>query len=143
MTANEWGLVDSNILIYAFDSSEGQKHERAKRFLFERLDAHDACVSIQNLVEFHANATGRIQAPISMELSKTTLNKLSNTLMVIEYGFQTVLHAISYQQSKGVPFWDALLIATMEENSVGLIYTEDEKHFQGIPWLKVLNPLKG
>ncbi|WP_304840718.1 hypothetical protein [Methanocalculus sp.] len=36
-------------------------------------------------------------------------------------------------------FWDALLVATMVENHIHTIYTEDA-HFRKIPGITVINP---
>jgi predicted nucleic acid-binding protein len=36
-------------------------------------------------------------------------------------------------------FWDALLAATMNENGISTIYTED-CHFEKVPGLTVINP---
>ena len=50
-------LVDSNILVYAFDSSEKEKFEKAKKFLKESMGNGNAFLSAQNLAEFHVNIT--------------------------------------------------------------------------------------
>jgi predicted nucleic acid-binding protein len=39
-------------------------------------------------------------------------------------------------------FWDALIVATMEENSIDTIITENEKDFKKVKWIKTINPFK-
>jgi predicted nucleic acid-binding protein len=41
-----------------------------------------------------------------------------------------------------IPFWDALIVATMEENSIDTIITENEKDFKKVKWIKTINPFK-
>jgi predicted nucleic acid-binding protein len=40
-----------------------------------------------------------------------------------------------------VHYWDALIAATMRENNIFCIYTENGD-FKSIPWLKVINPFE-
>lgn len=142
MTESKAGLIDSNILIYACDKSQKEKYEKAKAFLAERLMAKDSFVSIQNLVEFHANATEKIEKPIDFEKSKLAMSTLAASLIVLKYDECTIQEAINYQQLYKIPFWDGLIAATMKENSLDLVYTEDIFDFKKIPWLKVVNPLE-
>lgn len=55
---------------------------------------------------------------------------------------KTVVEAINNQAIYGIPFWDALIVAAMEQNSLDTIITENEKDFKKISWLKVINPFK-
>ena len=51
-------LIDSNILVYAFDSSEKPKHKKAKELLKKCWNGERKfAVSTQNLSEFFVNAT--------------------------------------------------------------------------------------
>ena len=143
MTENKLnGLIDSNILVYSFELAEKEKREKAKIFLEQRLKSKDSFVSIQNLAEFHYNITERMEKPVDIETAKNATNKFSLGFNVISYGILTILNASNYQKIHKLHFWDALLAATMEENSIDTIFTENEKDFKKIPWMKVINPLK-
>ncbi len=141
MTASERALIDSNLLVYWFDASEPVKHAKANSFMRERFVAGDSCVSAQNLAEFHSAVTGKIARVLAGADSKMIVEKLAKTLQVFTYGARTVVAAIDLQARYRAPFWDALLVATMEENGIRTIYTENTKDFEKIPWLKVINPL--
>ena len=141
MTASERALIDSNLLVYWFDASEPVKHEKADSFMRERFAAGDSCVSAQNLAEFHSAVTGKIEQALDGADSQAIVQKLAKTLHVFMYGARTVVAAIDLQARYGTPFWDALLAATMEENGIHTIYTENTKEFEKIPWLNVINPL--
>jgi predicted nucleic acid-binding protein len=43
----------------------------------------------------------------------------------------------------GAPDWDALIAACMLEYGIQTILTENERHFNKIPGLMVINPFKG
>ena len=44
-TKNSFGLIDSNLLVYAFDDTQGEKHAKAKAFLREKMAEGSACLS--------------------------------------------------------------------------------------------------
>jgi predicted nucleic acid-binding protein len=41
------------------------------------------------------------------------------------------------------PFWDIMIAETMKEAGVRDLYTENEKDFLEIPWIRVVNPFVG
>lgn len=142
MIASEAFFVDSNILVYAVDRSDAAKHASAKKFIMEQENNALACMSIQNLVEFHFAATNRIEKPIPLYESLQIIAELKSIFSVKRYHSKTVIAAIRLQQLYGVHFWDALIAATMQENHIQTIYTENEKDFKKIPGINVINPLK-
>jgi len=134
-------LIDSNMLVYAFDSSEKEKHEKAKNF-FKSIERNKANLSIQNLVEFHNVVTSKIEKPISLDISKKSVSNLAESFNVFQYDSETIVEAIDLQKENKIHFWDALLAATMKVNGIKIIYTENTKDFEKIKEIKALNPLK-
>ena len=61
--------------------------------------------------------------------------------LVIGFNANTVISAIDINMRYGIHYWDALLAATMRENNIFRIYTENGD-FESIPWLKVTNPFE-
>ncbi len=136
------GLIDSNILVYAFDRDEAEKHENAKAFLKEAYKDRAFTVSIQNLAEFHSASTGKIERTLSPEYSAEIILEFAAAFEVIKYDEKTIVDAIKTQILYNIHFWDALIASTMQENNVKTIYTENTKDFGKIPWVKAINPLK-
>ena len=134
------GLIDSNILIYSLDRSEGDKYDGAKRFMSQRLLAGDGVVSIQNLAEFYSNVTEKITRPISPSEARDTLEEIKDSLRVVSYFPETIARASLLHERYRIHFWDALLVATMQENHLSIIYTEDTKDFEKIPGINAINP---
>ncbi|NMB80007.1 MAG: PIN domain-containing protein, partial [Methanomicrobiales archaeon] len=58
---------------------------------------------------------------------------------VVGYDAQTIMEALKIQKKFSLHFWDALLAATMKQNHLDTIYTEDS-HFKKISWISVVNP---
>ncbi len=139
MTADS--LIDSNLLVYAFDRAEGKKHEKAREFLFKAMDSKAGTLSSQNLAEFHYNMTKK-KTGLSPEASQKAIMGFCNAFRIISYNQNTVIEAIGTETIYGIHFWDALLATTMQENKIRAIYTENTKDFRKVPWLKAINPLE-
>lgn len=141
MIVPESFLIDSNILVYAYDSSDKVKQQQALAFL-RSIAQVKPIVSIQNLVEFHATVTEKIEHRISIEESKSRVMKMAGVFSVLIYTPSTLLLAADIQHAHKIHFFDALLVATMKEFGIHTIYTENTKDFTKIPWLNVVNPLR-
>jgi predicted nucleic acid-binding protein len=135
-------LIDTNILVYAYDKSEPNKHGIAKKILKESWAKQNAVLSIQNLAEFHSIVTGKIQNTIATDQAKQIVLDLIDGFEILKYNEYTIVNAINNQAIYKIPFWDALIVATMEENSIGAVITENEKDFKKAKWLKTINPFK-
>ena len=48
-----FAFVDTNILVYAFDRSEGEKHVMAAELISSLWQSRSGCICIQVLQEFH------------------------------------------------------------------------------------------
>jgi predicted nucleic acid-binding protein len=143
MTENsEIRLVDSNILAYAYDKSEVQKNIIAKGTLKNLWQEKSGALSIQNLAEFYYTITKKIEFPLQPDNAKQIILDFNQAFQIIKYDEKTIISAINCQEIYKIHFWDALLAATMEENGIETIITENEKDFKKIKWLKTINPFK-
>ena len=143
-TSDEICLIDTNILVYAYDESEGKKHEICKRLIDECWRLREKySISIQNLSEFYVVITKKIENPVPMEMAKEIIGDIIEfqNWILMDYDPRTILSAIELNMVYKVHYWDALIAATMRENKIFSIYTEDGD-FKNIPWLNVINPLE-
>jgi len=134
-------LLDTNILVCAYDNTEGKKHEIAQALLEDCFLGGDFAVSFQNLTEFFAVVTRKIKKPISPDQAKEILKTIIDftDFKVILPQEHTLIHAV--ELSKKGPFWDALIAATMLESSVHTIYTENTRDFKHLG-VTAVNPFK-
>ncbi len=134
-------FLDSNILVYAFDTAEKDKHETAKRIVADGiLGKQDFAMALQNVNEFFVNITSKAHRPArdAAALAGDLLAKFP----CYPADNNTVEYAMSLAQLYKIPFWDAMIAAVMLENSIFTIYTENEKDFSRIPGIKVVNPFR-
>jgi len=143
--SDEIWLIDTNILVYAYDRSEGKKHELCKRLVNKCWKLWDKySISTQILSEFYVVITKKIENPVPMETAKGIIADIIEfqNWIVVDYNARTILSAIDMNIDYGIHYWDALIVATMQANNIFCIYTENGD-FESIPWLKVINPFEG
>ena len=135
-------LIDSNVLIYAYEREESIKKDKAKKLLKEcLLGIRQFAVSSQNLAEFASVTTKKDK--LSIDEAKNFVVKIVQFegLKKINCNAEPIPIALDIMQQHKMSFRDSLLAATMKENSIFNIYTENTKDFK-MPWIKTVNPLK-
>jgi predicted nucleic acid-binding protein len=135
-------LIDTNILVYAFDGDSGRKHSVAKELICRSWRGKERyVVSTQNLAEFSVVVREKVAHPLPSEDVRQFLSLImrSRDWQVVGYSTKTIIRAHEIRDENNLHFWDALLAATMEENIVRTIITEDA-HFRDVPWITLQNP---
>lgn len=135
-------FIDTNVLVYAYDSSAGRKHALAKD-LIARLWADGlAATSVQVLQEFYVTVTRKVSIPLTEETARAILVDLGNWHL-LEPGHATVLRAVDTATRYRVSFWDAMIIAAGEELEASVVWSEDLSHGQVYGRVEVRNPFVG
>ena len=138
-------FVDTNILVYAFDKTEKQKHKIAQEIIKGvTLGEIKGVVSSQVLGELFEALAKKLEHPIEKNTAQLIINGLidSGHWKKINYTQTTVSKAINASITEKKPFWDSLIAETMLENGVFIILTENTKDFSINP-IKPINPFKG
>lgn len=133
-------LVDSNVLIYAYEKEESSKKIKAGELIGNCFHGNlHLAISNQNLVEFTSVITKK--GKLSFEQVKVEVEDIINFagFIKINYSPETILSAIEIANEFKMSFWDSLLAATMRENGIFNIYTENAKDFK-MPWINAVNP---
>jgi len=135
-------LIDTNILVYAYDTSEGMKHEAAKQLLKGIWEDGGGVVCVQNLMEFFVVITKKVEIPIPVTVAKTIIEDISksDSWKVIDRDINTFLYAIDLVERYNIHLWDATIVASMKENEVSRIVTENTKDFEKVPDIYVTFP---
>ena len=132
-------FIDTNILVYAYDTHEPLKHERAQAILKRGIEAEIAVLSAQVLSEFFTVVTKRIPDPLSIREAEDALDLLS-ALPVIEIDLRLVRRAISVHRDYGITYWDSLIVAAAERAGCAQIFSEDFNPGQSYNGIVAVNP---
>jgi len=139
---DELFLIDTNVLVYAYETENSSKKRIAAKLLEKCfLKEVNLAVSAQNISEFIYVAIKK--GKLSHDEARINAEDIVkfNGFRKIAYSPQTILHAIDMAKEFNMPFWDALLAATMKENHIYNIYTENIKDFR-MPWINAVNPFQ-
>ncbi|NPV73211.1 MAG: PIN domain-containing protein [Pelotomaculum sp.] len=136
---NGWQFVDTNILIYAHDTSAGDKHVRAKNLVGELWDSGRGCLSIQVLQEFYVTVVQKLPRPIKPEMAAAIIADLSQWRLHIPDA-DDVLEAIEIHRRNGLSFWDAMIICSAKKMGCSVLFTEDLNSGQLYEGVRVQNP---
>ena len=144
--SKEIQLLDSNILIYAYDSSEKGKYLTAKSLLadcWKRKKMY--ALSVQNLSELFVVTTKKITNPVKPDEMKQNIQDIISfsNFNILNIDKNNILGAMNISAEYGISYWDALIASVMKENNIYEIITENEEDFKKIQWLKVINPFAG
>ena len=132
-------LIDTNILVYAYDTSEGEKHTASRDLVRHLWIDGGGVVCLQNLMEFFVVITRKVEKPVEVDTAKTIVRDFifSDKWTVIDRDADTLLTALDLVAKYGIHLWDAAIAASMMENDVAEIVTENAKDFGKIPALHV------
>ncbi|HLF07143.1 MAG TPA: PIN domain-containing protein [Thermoplasmata archaeon] len=139
-------FVDSNLLVHAFDES-GPADIRGPALALVRAGFEGRArlaVSNQVLGEMVHTMTKQLRArrPARDPWSIAEDFVLSMNWMKLEYTTTTLSEAARLSRQHRIPTWDAVLVATMFENGISRLYTENESDFERVPDLEVVNPVE-
>jgi predicted nucleic acid-binding protein len=140
MSANR-RFVDTNILVYAYDTSAGGKQEHARALVEQLWNTRDGCISVQILQEFFVTVTQKIPKPLDAPTAKEIIADLSRWYVHVPAA-DDVLGAISLHQRTGISFWDAMMVRSAVEIGCGIIYSEDLNHGQLYDGARIENPFR-
>ncbi|MBS3167777.1 PIN domain-containing protein [Candidatus Woesearchaeota archaeon] len=137
-------FIDTNILLYAIDEIDQSKHQKAKKLIEESFrKRRNFTASIQVLGEFFNASTKKLKTSLSKEESKEFIDYLikHQNWEIKKQEKTTLMKAIDLSIKYNNPFWDSLIAATMIENGLTKIYTENTKDFEKIKEIEAINPL--
>jgi predicted nucleic acid-binding protein len=134
-------FLDTNIIIYAYDASAGEKHHIAKKIFAELWDSGLGVVSTQVLQEFFVTITHKIPKTLDKRLAKDIVSDLLKWDVVVNDG-ESIIEAIEILLRYGYSFWDSLIIGAAIRGGAGVLLSEDLSHGQIIHGVTIKNPFK-
>lgn len=142
MNENNIFLIDTNILVYNYDSSEAAKHAVAKSIIDKCWgNKTKLAISSQNLSEFFSVVTSKKILSKKDALSNIVDITRFSGFIKINFDHETVIQSAKISDEHGMSYWDSLLAATMKQSSILNLYTENVKDFK-VPWLNAVNPFE-
>ncbi len=134
-------FVDTNILVYAFDQSAGDKRDRARSLLDQLWSDMRGHLSVQVLQEFYVVVTQKVRGPLESEAAAEIVRDLSYWNIHAPVA-EDVLGAIDLQQRYETSFWDAMILWSARQLGCGEVWSEDLSEDQDYEGVRVVNPFQ-
>jgi predicted nucleic acid-binding protein len=133
-------FVDTNVLVYAYDVTTGDKHSRARALIEELWETREGCLSVQVLQEFFVTTTRKIPKPLDVPAATRIIDDLAHW-HVHAPAANDVLAAIGIHQQTGASFWDAMILRSAKELGCQILQSEDLNPGQQYEGVQVRNPM--
>ena len=133
-------FIDSNILIYAHSEKDIEKNKKASKLLANFITFNKKIyVSNQIISEFIFVSVNKFD--LDYQYIKEVVDDLTEikSVKVVNYSLDTIKKAIQIADKHQIHYWDSLIVATMLENNIIKIYTENTKDFSKCDKITVEN----
>lgn len=132
-------FLDTNILVYAFDSPESLKRKTSDKLI---KDAHlgKGCISFQVIQEFLNVATRKFITPLRTNDAQKYLAKILFPVCEVFPSEELYYIALEISERWKYSFYDSLIIAAALEANCSILYSEDLHDNQKIYGLNIVNP---
>ncbi len=134
-------FLDTNIIVYAYDVSAGEKHLIARKVVVDLWDSGNGLLSTQVLQEFFVSVTKKIQKPLDIIRTKEVVSDLMKWDVFVNDG-ETILGAIDIHQQYQYSFWDSMILYAAINGGASTLLSEDFACGQTVLGTKIKNPFR-
>jgi predicted nucleic acid-binding protein len=132
-------FVDTNLLVYAYDSSAGKKWRTSLEVLSLLWIHRTGVLSTQVIQELFVSLTQKVKNPILPRAAKEIISDLLRWPLVVNDG-GNILRAVDLQIKYHFSFWDSLILQAAITSKSEFLLSEDFQDGQVIESVTILNP---
>lgn len=132
-------FVDTNILIYAHDREQGQRHVTARAVIENLWESGDGVLSTQVLQELYVNLSRKLRKPMTRRRARAVVERYAAWPVQV-IGPADILAASELEQRHTLAFWDALLVVAAQRLGATRLLTEDMQHGRTIGGVRIESP---
>ena len=134
-------FVDTNILVYGYDISAGDKHRKASVTLKDLWDSGRGVLSTQVLQEFFVTVTRKLPMRMTTDDAKTIVSDLLKWDVAVIDG-AAILEAIDLHKVYGYSFWDSLILVAAIKEGCAILLSEDLSSKRVVDGVTIKNPFE-
>jgi len=133
-------LIDTNLLVYFYDSNSPVKQDRARQVLDRLHSQGTGRLSVQSLAEFISVAMRKLDPPLTAPQAYEQASTLIAAWPVLDLTPQIVLEAARGVRDHELSFYDAQIWASARLNQIPTLFSEDFQHGQTLEGVRFVNP---
>ena len=135
-------LLDTNLLVYAYDRSDLRKQRLALELLRALAGRRRGAVSTQVLGEFLVTITRKPLEPLPLEAALREVDRHLQTWQVLDVTSEVVREAVRGVRDHRLNYWDAQIWAVARLNRIPMVLSEDFSDGAVLEGVRFLNPLR-
>lgn len=133
-------MIDTNVLVYAYDRAAPEKQQRALAVLDDLARSGDGRLSTQVLSEFFVNVTRKIAAPLTIAQAEQRLRHYVRIWPVVPVSSHVVLEAIRGVHEYQFSLCNAQIWAAARLSRVAVVLSEGFDPGAVIEGVRFLDP---
>jgi predicted nucleic acid-binding protein len=133
-------LVDTNVLVYAYDRSNPAKQKRTFEVLDRLALSMRGVLSAQVLSEFFVVVTRKIPNPLPVADAVRSVENYLRAWHVLAITPPLIYEALRGTEQCRMSYWDALIWATAKLNQIQMILSEDFQDGRVVEGVRFVNP---
>lgn len=130
-------LVDTNVLVYAYDPRDAAKNTRAQHLLQALRQSRRGILSVQTLAEF-MRATQKLAIPPRTAMQY--VQAIASSWPVLNLTPPVVLEAARGVSDHVLSYYDAQIWAMARLNQIGVVFSEDFNNGSTLEGVRFVNP---
>lgn len=132
-------FVDTNVLVYRFDTGKADRQGQADAWLTRLWETRSGRLSHQVLREFYVTVTRKLANPLDINDARDAVRALLAWKPPADRD-RTMSLAWEIEDRYAISWWDALIVAAAVEQSCSILLTEDLQDGQEIAGVRVVDP---
>lgn len=134
-------FVDTNVLVYARDTSEPHKQPRAEAWIEYLWKMRAARISTQVLQEYYQTVTRKLKPGLTPEEARADIRDLG-LWKPIQVDASILEQAWRFEDKFRFSWWDALIVAAAHRMECRFLLTEDLNAGQIVDGIEIINPFQ-
>jgi predicted nucleic acid-binding protein len=121
-------FLDTNIFVYAFDSTAPEKKALARRLIMKAVESGQGVISFQVAQEFFNVATRKFKIPFTVHDGVRYLQSVFAPLCEIFPSIEFYQEALEIQERWQLAYYDSMIVTAALNADCEILYSEDLQH---------------
>lgn len=132
-------FVDTNVLVYARDLTEPERHVRALEWMANLWQTRSGRLSYQVLQEYYVTVTQKLDPPRALSDARADVASLISWRPT-PVDLPLIDRAWAIQDRYGFSWWDSLILGAASHAGCSHVLTEDLQDGQMVEAMTIINP---
>jgi predicted nucleic acid-binding protein len=134
-------FVDTNVLVYALDEEQGERHETARALIEDLWETEGGVLSTQVLQDLYVTLTRKLRKSMTRPRARAIVERYA-AWPTHQITPDDIVAASELEQRHTLAVWDALIIVAAQRLGAERILTEDMQPGRSFGNVRIENPFR-